>query len=73
MKISTLPPDSKWSYIFGAGILGGIGFTMSIFISLLAFSDAFIIDQAKIAVLIASLCAGVVGFLFLKLILRKPS
>jgi Na+:H+ antiporter, NhaA family len=72
LKISVLPPDSKWSYIFGAGILGGIGFTMSIFISLLAFDDVHQIDQAKISVMIGSLCAGVTGLLFLKWMFRKP-
>jgi Na+:H+ antiporter, NhaA family len=71
MKISSLPGDSKWSYVFGAGILGGIGFTMSIFITLLGFNDAFQIDQSKIAIMFASLVAGIAGLLFLKSVLPK--
>jgi Na+:H+ antiporter, NhaA family len=71
LKISSLPADSKWSCIFGAGILGGIGFTMSIFISLLAFDDPAKIDQSKIAVMVASLIAGILGLFFLKTVLKK--
>ena len=54
--------------IFGA--IGGIGFTMSIFITLLAFDDADIVNNSKIAILIASFIAGTIGFIFLKLTLK---
>ncbi|HEY0653878.1 MAG TPA: Na+/H+ antiporter NhaA [Chryseosolibacter sp.] len=73
LKITSLPPDSKWSHIFGAGILGGIGFTMSIFISLLAFEDVAKVDQAKIAIMAASLIAGILGILYLRTALRQTS
>lgn len=63
---SRLPSDLKWNQLFGAGILGGIGFTMSIFITLLAFQDLATIDSAKIAILVASTTAGLIGYLFLK-------
>jgi NhaA family Na+:H+ antiporter len=63
---SHLPADLKWKHLFGAGILGGIGFTMSIFISLLAFQDEASIETAKMAILLASTAAGIVGFLYLK-------
>lgn len=66
----TLPSDLKWKNIVGAGFLGGIGFTMSIFITLLAFDDATIIDHSKIAILVASLLAGCIGFFFLKFTLK---
>lgn len=66
LSICALPSDLKWKNILGAGCLGGIGFTMSIFITLLAFDDAVIINNSKIAILIASLIAGIIGFLFLK-------
>ena len=63
-----LPDDLNWKHIIGAGMLGGIGFTMSIFITNLAFTgDAQIIDASKIAVLLASITAGVVGFVWLRL------
>lgn len=65
--ICRLPPDLNWAHIVGAGLLGGIGFTMSIFIANLAFSgDSNAIDASKIAVLLASLTAGLLGYLWLR-------
>lgn len=62
-----LPPDLNWRHIFGAGILGGIGFTMSIFITNLAFTGNIeAINSSKTAILLASLSAGLIGFLWLK-------
>ncbi|MDQ3175728.1 MAG: Na+/H+ antiporter NhaA [Acidobacteriota bacterium] len=67
-----LPLDLNWKHVFGAGLLGGIGFTMSIFITNLAFiGEANIINASKMAILLASLTAGTIGFLWLKL-LGKP-
>ena len=67
--ICKLPLDLNWKHIFGAGILGGIGFTMSIFITNLAFAtNPDEINGSKIAILLASLTAGTVGFLWLKLL-----
>lgn len=67
MRISHLPADINWRHVTGAGILAGIGFTMSIFITLLAFDDAEMITDSKIAVLTSSVVAGLAGFIFLKL------
>ena len=69
--LCVLPTDLKWKHIIGAGFLAGIGFTMSIFITLLAFNDTDLINNSKIAVLIASLVAGTIGFIWLKWILKK--
>jgi NhaA family Na+:H+ antiporter len=67
LKIAKLPEKSTMSQIFGVSFLGGIGFTMSIFVADLAFIDnAELIFQAKIGVLIASLSAGLAGFFWLK-------
>ena len=67
--ICRLPSDLKWSHIIGAGILGGIGFTMSIFITNLAFSgNPETINASKMAILLASLTAGAFGFLWLRLL-----
>lgn len=71
MGLCKLPDDLQWKHIAGAGILAGIGFTMSIFISLLAFEDQSHILTAKIGILFASLIAAVIGLLSLKIILRK--
>jgi NhaA family Na+:H+ antiporter len=63
-----LPPDLTWRHISGAGILGGIGFTMSIFIANLAFvENTQSTNASKMAILLASLIAGTIGFLWLKL------
>jgi NhaA family Na+:H+ antiporter len=74
LGICSLPDDLKWKNILGAGMLGGIGFTMSIFITLLAFKNdgEEVITYSKIAILIASFIAGTAGFLWLKITL-KPS
>ncbi len=66
--ICKLPLDLRWRHVFGAGLLGGIGFTMSIFITNLAFTDEpAVINASKMAILLASLTAGLLGFVWLKL------
>ena len=67
--VCRLPLDLNWRHVFGAGLLGGIGFTMSIFITNLAFPGrAEVVNASKMAILLASLTAGVLGFLWLKLV-----
>ena len=62
-----LPDGTDWRHLVGAGLLGGIGFTMSIFIASLAFADdAATFDASKLAVFVASLAAGVLGYLWLR-------
>jgi NhaA family Na+:H+ antiporter len=63
--LSQLPNSVSWKHIIGAGFLGGIGFTMSIFITLLAFSNPEIVQSSKISILLSSLLAGAVGFIIL--------
>lgn len=70
LGLCKLPEDLKWKNIIGVGLLGGIGFTMSIFITILAYEDAALINSSKIAIIIASLTAGIIGFLFLKMTLK---
>ena len=68
LGVCTLPRDLGWRHVIGAGLLGGIGFTMSIFITNLAFSnDAALINASKMAILLASLVAGTAGFVWLKM------
>jgi NhaA family Na+:H+ antiporter len=62
MKILALPGDLKWKHIVSVSVLGGVGFTMSIFIALLAFQDAALVQESKIAILISSLIAGLLGY-----------
>ncbi len=64
-----LPMDMKWRHVLGAGMLGGIGFTMSIFIANLAFPAVpEMINASKMAILLASLAAGTIGFIWLRLL-----
>lgn len=60
--IADLPTGVVWRHIHGAAWLGGIGFTMSLFIAGLAFADPEILDTAKLGILGASVCAGLVGY-----------
>jgi len=66
LKLSVLPDKATWRHIAGVALLGGVGFTMSLFISGLAFDDQTHIEQAKYGILIASLIAGVSGILVLR-------
>lgn len=70
--IASLGEGLRFIEVLGAGFLGGIGFTMSIFITLLAFSDSpASIDQSKMSVMLASLAAGSVGFFLLRQMLNR--
>ena len=72
-KLSKLPAGVNWYNMIGVGLLGGIGFTMSIFITLLAFEDQQIIDTSKIVILTSSLLAGILGYICLHLTLRRAA
>jgi len=66
-KVAELPRGVNWKHMTGAGILAGIGFTMSIFITCLAFTDTATQDLGKIAILLAailSILAAVIWFYF---------
>jgi NhaA family Na+:H+ antiporter len=65
--VCSLPANVRWHHMVGAGLLGGIGFTMSIFITNLAFaSSPAMIASSKLAVLAASLVAGLLGLIWLR-------
>ena len=55
----------------GVAILGGLGFTMSIFIATLAFTNEKLLDEAKIGILLGSIIAGVVGYQFLNRMFKR--
>jgi NhaA family Na+:H+ antiporter len=72
LKLATLPKGSNMSQIFGVAFLGGIGFTMSIFVADLAFMGSEeLIFQAKVGILAASLFAGFFGFFWLRYVANK--
>jgi NhaA family Na+:H+ antiporter len=65
LGLSKLPNEVSWNHIIGAGFLGGIGFTMSIFITLLAFDNPDIVQSSKISILLGSIAAGLIGYLII--------
>jgi len=66
IKLAKLPSGANWKHVAGVGMLAGIGFTMSIFISLLSFTNMDHIIEAKFAILCASIISGLFGFIYLK-------
>src|ERR687894_559492 len=64
--VSEMPQGVTWMHIYGASWLAGIGFTMSLFISDLAFAGSSLLDVAKLGILAASVIAGIAGFLILR-------
>lgn len=73
LGIGQLPANSNFIHIIGLGLLAGIGFTMSIFISMLSFDNQVFIEEAKLSVLITSLIAGIIGYVILNLSSRRKS
>ncbi len=70
---ASLPEGVRWAHILGAAMLGGIGFTMSLFISDLSFSSPQILDYSKIAILAGSVLSAIVGITFLGVVgARNP-
>ncbi|MBI1343896.1 MAG: Na+/H+ antiporter NhaA [Terrimonas sp.] len=65
-RLSRLPLQVNWKHLLGVGLLAGIGFTMSIFIALLAFDDESLVINSKIAILSASCLAAIGGFILLR-------
>lgn len=70
LTIAEKPAGVTWNQLLGVGALGGIGFTMSIFVTLLAFDSSLVINHGKFAILISSLIAGVIGFIWLSFSLK---
>lgn len=66
LNLSDLPEGTNWGHIVGVSLLGGIGFTMAIFVTNLAFTEASLIAMSKVAIIAASLMAGLAGFFVLR-------
>jgi NhaA family Na+:H+ antiporter len=70
---ANLPSGAGWKHIFGVGVLGGIGFTMSIFIALLSFPGEYLIlSEAKFSILTGSILAGSLGYFLLSRLSKRP-
>jgi len=65
-KLASLPEGTTWRHIYGVSLLGGVGFTMSLFITELAFSQPQDILEAKVGIMAASLVAGIIGYMLLR-------
>jgi len=68
--LSALPAGITWSHIHGAAWIAGIGFTMSLFVAGLAFRQESLLEMAKLGVLTASVCAGIIGSVILSRVSR---
>jgi NhaA family Na+:H+ antiporter len=69
---AALPGGAEWRGVFGVSWLGGIGFTMSLFVATLAFGSGPLLDSAKVGILAASLIAGLVGGIILRSVAKLP-
>jgi NhaA family Na+:H+ antiporter len=67
IKIASLPENISWRQMYGIALIGGIGFTMSLFIAALAFGESGMIINAKIGILLASFISGAAGYFILKM------
>jgi NhaA family Na+:H+ antiporter len=72
-RIAAMAEGLTWSGITGVGILAGLGFTVALFISSLSFEDEAVVTTAKVAVLAASLAAGLIGYIYLRFTLKDNS
>lgn len=73
LRIAKLPDNWRWAHLYGVALLAGIGFTMSLFITTLAFNDSGMIAEAKIGIFLASIISGTAGYLVLKRVsTREP-
>lgn len=69
--LSQKPTGSTWIHLLGVGMLAGIGFTMSIFISILSFEDEFLLSEAKFSILVGSILSAIAGSVALNIIYRR--
>ena len=73
LKLALMPENIKWIHIFGVALLGGMGFTMSIFITNLAFDMPELINFSKLGIIAGSFASALLGFLILRISLRKQN
>lgn len=71
LNLSVLPENVNMKQMIGISFLGGLGFTMSLFINSLAFTDPILIDSAKMGILFGSLIAGILGYLIIRITIKE--
>jgi Na+:H+ antiporter, NhaA family len=72
LGLGRLPDDTRWGHVFGISIIAGIGFTVSLLITTLAFDAGPLADQAKVGIFGGSLAAGILGYVVLRAVSRRP-
>jgi NhaA family Na+:H+ antiporter len=72
LGISSLPRGVTWTQVAGVSLIAGIGFTVSLFVTGLAYDDPALVDEARAGVFVASIMAGAAGFLYLRFLTRPP-
>lgn len=70
LRIATPLPQLTWSYLIGVGLLAGVGFTVSLFITGLAFKEAELVANAKLGIFVASIIAGLGGYIYLRRVVK---
>lgn len=73
LGLANLPEGTRWRHLLALGLLGGVGFTMALFIANLAFTDTNLLNASKIGILAGSTIAGAAGYLILRMSLPKPT
>ena len=71
LGIVPMPAEANWKFIYGTSIVCGIGFTMSIFVSVLAFDPGHAQEMAKGGVLIGSIISAIIGYIYLRIVGAK--
>jgi NhaA family Na+:H+ antiporter len=72
LGLSSLPDGTTWGQMLGLGMLAGVGFTVALFVNELAFQSEIIVERGKIGILVGSLAAGFLGYLFIRTLSGGP-
>ena len=72
LGLGTMPAKTTWAQLYGVSLLCGIGFTMSLFIGMLAFTDAERAAEVRIGVLLGSIASAIAGYVWLRAVTRAP-
>lgn len=73
LGLAKLPPSMNWGQVLGVGLLGGVGFTVALFVDELAFDNEVLIDDGKMGILAGSFVSAIIGYVMLVLLTRKPA
>jgi NhaA family Na+:H+ antiporter len=72
LGLASLPRSMSWWHVLGLGMLGGIGFTVALFVNELAFDNEVLVSDGKMGILAASLISAIIGYVMLRIVTRNP-